>query len=62
LPDTAILPSFEPTQRTGVRRNSASSTGESRADPIFWIMVDAGAKKLAGAMPITGFGRVLRKH
>jgi len=25
-------------------------------------LVDADAKKLAGATPITGFGRLLRKH
>jgi hypothetical protein len=42
--------------------NPLSSTGESKANPISWIMVDADAKKLAGATPITGFGRLLRKH
>jgi hypothetical protein len=40
----------------------SSSTGESKANPISWTMVDADAKKLAGATPITGFGRLLRKH
>jgi hypothetical protein len=42
--------------------NLLCSTGESKANPISWIMADAGAKKLAGATPITGFGRLLRKH
>jgi hypothetical protein len=42
--------------------NPFPSTGESKANPIFWIMVDADAKKLAGATPITGSGRLLRKH
>jgi hypothetical protein len=45
-----------------VSSNPASSTGESKANPISWIMADADAKKLAGATPITGFGRLLRKH
>jgi hypothetical protein len=40
--------------------NPAPSTGESKA--ISWIMAEADAKKLAGATPITGFGRLLRKH
>ena len=42
--------------------NPLSSTGESKANPISWIMVDADAKKLASATPITGFGRLLREH
>jgi hypothetical protein len=42
--------------------NPLPSTGESKANPISWIMVDADAKKLAGATPITGFGRLLREH
>jgi hypothetical protein len=42
--------------------NPVPSTGESKANPISWIMADADAKKLAGATPITGFGRLLRKH
>jgi hypothetical protein len=42
--------------------NPPSSSGGSKANPISWIMVDADAKKLAGATPITGFGRLLRKH
>jgi hypothetical protein len=42
--------------------NPPCSTGESKANPISWIMADANAKKLAGATPITGFGQLLRKH
>jgi hypothetical protein len=42
--------------------NLLCSTGESKANPISWIMADADPKKLAGATPITGFGRLLRKH
>jgi hypothetical protein len=59
--------SFGPRGRHQFRRgtngsNPVCATGESKANPIPWIMADAEAKKLAGAMPITGFGRLLRKH